>query len=193
MVFCIRPSQKYLIWLRSGLILKFGKQKPQMNNNTWHIAPCHYLLNRNKAKMENPRFYTFIVNMGIKRVSSSQTLLIKCLWLIDYQKVWAPLSRSFGSLLVWSLQLWTSLQIHSKIQDCVTLREMADNPRTSPQTLQASANMLNDKVHDRTIWKIWDKYGMFGRFARRKPLLSKKKTWQHGLGLLRLICKPYNF
>ncbi len=53
----------------------------------------------------------------------------------------------------------------------VTLREMTDNPRTSPQTLQASVNMFNCKVHDSTIRKIWDKHGMFWRLARRKPLL----------------------
>ncbi len=38
--------------------------------------------------------------------------------------------------------------------DCVTFREMADNPRTTMQTLRASANMLNDKDHDSTITKI---------------------------------------
>lgn len=59
--------------------------------------------------------------------------------------------------------------------DHVTLREMADNPRTSPQTLQASVNMLNDNARDLTVRKIWDNYGMFGRLARRKLLLSKKQ------------------
>jgi len=66
--------------------------------------------------------------------------------------------------------------------DRVMLREIADSPRTTPQTLQASINMLNVKVHDSTIRKRWDKYGMFERVSRRKPILSKK-TWQHGLGL----------
>ncbi len=33
---------------------------------------------------------------------------------------------------------------------------MANDPRTSPQTLQASVNMLNDKIHDSTVRKIWD-------------------------------------
>ncbi len=61
--------------------------------------------------------------------------------------------------------------------DRVTFREMADNSRTSPQTLQASVIMLNDTIHDSTVRQIWDRYGMFGRLARRKLLLSKK-AWQ---------------
>ncbi len=62
-----------------------------------------------------------------------------------------------------SSQEWTSQQIHPKIRPC-----------TSPQTLQASVNMLNDNARDSTVRKIWDNYGMFGRLARRKLLLSKK-------------------
>ncbi len=81
-----------------------------------------------------------------------------------------------------SSQEWTSQQIHPKVRPCNVLREIADNPRISPKTLQDSVNMLNDKVHDSTIRIIWDKYNMFGRLARRKPLLSKQ-IWQHGLGL----------
>jgi len=53
------------------------------------------------------------------------------------------------------------------------LRETAKNPRATTQTLQASVIKLNVKVHDRTITKK-KKYGMFGRVARRKLLLSKK-------------------
>ncbi|KAI2661899.1 Transposable element Tc1 transposase [Labeo rohita] len=39
----------------------------------------------------------------------------------------------------------------------VKFREMTDNPRTTPQTLQASVNMLNDKVHDNTLRKYGTK------------------------------------
>ncbi len=35
--------------------------------------------------------------------------------------------------------------------------------RTSQQAPQASVNMLNGPIHDSTVIKIWDKYGMFGR------------------------------
>jgi len=39
--------------------------------------------------------------------------------------------------------------------------------------------MLNVKVHDSTIRKRLHTYGLFGRVARRKPLLFKKNmaTW----------------
>jgi len=37
--------------------------------------------------------------------------------------------------------------------DRVMVREIADSPRTTPQTLQASVNMLNHKVHGSTIRK----------------------------------------
>ncbi len=62
-------------------------------------------------------------------------------------------------------------------------REMADNPKTMPQTLRASANMWNYKVHASTIRNIWDKYGMFGRLGRKISLFYLKKTWQHSLSL----------
>ena len=54
------------------------------------------------------------------------------------------------------------------------VRETAKTPRVTSQILQASANMLNVKVHDTTNIKILNKYGLFGRGARRKILFSKK-------------------
>jgi len=43
------------------------------------------------------------------------------------------------------------------------------------QTLHASVSMLNVKVCDSTIRERQNKYGLFGWFIRRKPLLSKKE------------------
>ncbi len=72
--------------------------------------------------------------------------------------------------------------------DRIMLREMAVNPRTSLQTLHASVNMLNDKVHDSTIRKIW--HMLYIACLEGLPeeslfYLSKKKqkTCQDGLGL----------
>jgi len=42
--------------------------------------------------------------------------------------------------------------------------------------------MLNVKVHDSTIRKRLNKYGLFGRVAG-ESLFSLKRTWQHSLGL----------
>ena len=66
--------------------------------------------------------------------------------------------------------------------DHAMLREIAKNPGVTSQTLQASVSMLNVKVHDSIIRKRLNKYGLFGRVARRKPLLSKKNMAE-GLGL----------
>ena len=54
------------------------------------------------------------------------------------------------------------------------LREIAKNPRVTSQTLQASVSMLNVEIHDSTIGKRLNKYGLFGRVARGMCLLSKK-------------------
>ncbi len=62
---------------------------------------------------------------------------------------------------------------------------MADNPRTTPQTLQASVNIFTDKVQDSIIRKISENNGMFGRLGRRKPLLPKK----HGRTVY--VCKVH--
>ncbi len=61
----------------------------------------------------------------------------------------------------------------------VTLRDMADNPRTTPQTLQASVNMLNDKI------VLLEKYGTSMACLEGLPeeSLFSKKAWQHSLGL----------
>ena len=52
-----------------------------------------------------------------------------------------------------SSQEWTSQQVHPKVK----------NPRATSQTLQASVSVLNVKVHDSTIRKRLNKYGLFGR------------------------------
>ena len=67
-----------------------------------------------------------------------------------------------------SSQEWTSQQVHPKVK----------NPRATYQTLQASVSMLNVRVHDSTIRKRLNKYGLFGR-AAGESLFSLKRTWQH--------------
>jgi len=62
------------------------------------------------------------------------------------------------------------------------LRETAKYPRATSQTLQASVSMLKVKVHDSTIRKRLNKYGLFGRFAG-ESLFSLKRAGQHSLGL----------
>lgn len=42
---------------------------------------------------------------------------------------------------------------------------------------------FNVKLHNSTIRKRLNKYGLFGRNDRRDPHLSKKIIWKHGLGL----------
>lgn len=37
--------------------------------------------------------------------------------------------------------------------------------------------LLNTRVHNSTITQRLNRYGLSGRVARRKPLLSKKNTW----------------
>ena len=79
---------------------------------------------------------------------------------------------SSGKHLTQSSQEWTSQQVHPKVK----------NPRATSQTLRASVSMLNVKVHDSTIRKRLNKYGLFGR-AGWESLFSLKRTWQHRLGL----------
>ena len=54
--------------------------------------------------------------------------------------------------------------------------------RATSQTLQASVSMLKVKVHDSTIRKRLNTYGLFGRVAG-DSIFSLKRTWQHSLGL----------
>ena len=54
------------------------------------------------------------------------------------------------------------------------LGETVMNPRAISQTLQASASMLNVKVHDSTIRKRMEQVWLVWKGVRRKPLLSKK-------------------
>ena len=58
--------------------------------------------------------------------------------------------------------------------DCTMLRETIKNPEATSQTLQASVSMLN--VHDSTVRKRLNKYGLFGKVAG-ESLFSLK---QHG-------------
>jgi len=50
------------------------------------------------------------------------------------------------------------------------------SPRATSQTLQASVSMLNVKVHNSTIRKRLNKYGLFGRVAGELVLFSLKRT-----------------
>lgn len=52
------------------------------------------------------------------------------------------------------------------------------------RTLQGSVSMLNIKIHDSTVRKRLNKYELFGRVARRKPLLGKNKH-----GSTNYVCK----
>lgn len=54
--------------------------------------------------------------------------------------------------------------------DCSLLRQTARSQRASSQTIQVNVEVLN------SIIKKLNKYGLFGRIATRKPLLSKKNT-----------------
>ena len=58
--------------------------------------------------------------------------------------------------------------------DHAMIREITKTLRVASQTLQASVSMINVKIHTRTIRRRLKKYGLFGRVARRKRLLSKK-------------------
>ena len=62
-----------------------------------------------------------------------------------------------------SSQGWTSQQVHLKV---------TESAKAASQTLQASASMLNVKVHDSTIRKRLNMYDFFGTNARGKPLGS---------------------
>uniref|UniRef100_A0A8C6PBJ9 Transposase n=1 Tax=Nothobranchius furzeri TaxID=105023 RepID=A0A8C6PBJ9_NOTFU len=54
------------------------------------------------------------------------------------------------------------------------IREVTKDPRTTSKELQASLASIKVSVHDSTIRKRLGKKGLYGRFPRRKPLLSKK-------------------
>lgn len=78
---------------------------------------------------------------------------------------------SFGSLLVWRIQVRIDTMLQSSpgldvpansAQD-IMLRETAKARRAPSQTPQTSVSMLNVKVR-----------GLFGRYASGKSLLSKK-------------------
>ena len=77
---------------------------------------------------------------------------------------------------------WTSQQVHPKVRLCNAQRKCKKTPRATSQTLQASVIMLNVKVHDSTVRKRLNKYGLFGRVAGEN-LFALKRTWQHSLGL----------
>ncbi len=47
-----KKKKKKKHWSLAGL--KFGEIKPQMTNNTCHIAPCHCSFTKNNIKMEKP-------------------------------------------------------------------------------------------------------------------------------------------
>lgn len=71
--------------------------------------------------------------------------------------------------------------------------ETAKNPRTTFQTPQASITMLNVEVHCSAIRRSLKKYALFGRVARRKPLVSQKNM-QAWLQFTKLsLNKPLNF
>ena len=78
------------------------------------------------------------------------------------------------------------------------LRETAKNPRAASQTLRASVSMLNhskskSKIHHSTVKKRMNNYGLFGKFVRRKPLLSKKNMAAQ-LGFAKVdLYKPQDF
>ncbi len=76
-----------------------------------------------------------------------------------------------------SSQEWTSHQIQPKIRPCDAQRN-GRQPQNITGDTGDSVNILHNQVHDRTVTQIWDKYGMFGRLARRKPLLLKQQQ-QH--------------
>jgi len=56
--------------------------------------------------------------------------------------------------------------------DHAILRETAKNAQAPFQTLQASLSMLNVKVHDSTIRKKLNKYGLFGKDCTSKEEVS---------------------
>lgn len=71
--------------------------------------------------------------------------------------------RDFGSLLVYSIQV-------------------SFNTMVTSQTLQASVSMLNVKLWEMQLETL-NKYCLYRKIARKKPLHSKKKTCQHSLDL----------
>ncbi len=112
-------------------------------------------------------------------------------WHSHFQTIWSP---SFYSEEDYSQvediqnrhqssQEFTSQQIHPKIRPCNAQEKWQITQELHLQTLRASANMWNNKVHDRTIRKIWEKYGMFGRLARKKAVAPHCRTKIQGAGL----------
>ena len=54
--------------------------------------------------------------------------------------------------------------------------------RATSQIIKASLGMLNIKIHDSTLRKRLNKYGLFGKVAG-EILFALKRTWWHSLGL----------
>lgn len=55
---------------------------------------------------------------------------------------------------------------------CVMLRDCNKNPSASSQTLQASIIMFRAKVHDSTLRKGLNMYGLFGRIASKTGMYN---------------------
>lgn len=72
---------------------------------------------------------------------------------------------------------WNNLsrRFTSRSDHAIRSNTLQKNPRATAQILQASTSILNVKAHNSTIRKRQNKYSMFGRVARKKPCLSKKK------------------
>lgn len=102
-----------------------------------------------------------------KRVGSSFLRIIKYTRLIGYQQVWAPL---------WKQRFWqfSGSEHCGVLTQCHSLLRKCSNPRAS-ETLRAPVNMLNGKVHDRTVRKRLHKYDFLKVFTR-ESLFSLKRT-----------------
>lgn len=90
---------------------KTGTQKSVMQSNTTNCADFCWLIKnldqwftnmdtsnrdgqREKKRVSNvnrKHKYAFTASIAIKKLSSNQLLLTKCVWIIQYQQVWAPL------------------------------------------------------------------------------------------------------
>lgn len=66
----------------------------------------------------------------------------------------------------------TSLQISPKVKLCNAQRHCNKNPSPSSQTLQASIIMFRAKVHDSTLRKGLNMYGLFGRIASKTGMYN---------------------
>lgn len=77
-----------------------------------------------------------------------------------------------------------SQQIPSNFRPCNAQRNsLKKNPKSYTQTPQTSVSALNVKIQFNTVRKTLHKYGLFGRVASKKPLLSKKNS------ILAQVCK----